>query len=153
MQREARADGEAALRARARLELSPEGGDSLAHAHEAAAFAGDAGGDPAAAVDDLDRERVVLVTYSHGRARLAGVLERVGQRFLDDAVGGEIEAGRQRARVSLHAQGDGQPGLADLLAQPLQLAEARGGVEPRGILRAPDDAAGLDAAPGLGQLE
>src|SRR5450756_1872556 len=119
MQREARADGEAALRARARLELSPERGDSLAHAHEAAA-AGDAGGDPAAVVDDLDREHVVLVTYADGDARLAGVLERVGQRLLDDAVGGEIETGRQRPRLALHVQGDRQPGLADLFAQPLQ---------------------------------
>src|SRR5450756_2017821 len=122
MQREARADGEAALRARARLELSPEGGDSLAHAHEAAAFAGDAGGDPAAAVDDLDRERVVLVTYSHRRARLAGVLERVGQRLLNDAVGGEIEAGRQRARLSHHRENHGQAALPHLRAQRLELA-------------------------------
>ena len=63
------------------------------------------------------RERVRLVAHVHRRVRLAGVLERVGQRLLDDAVGGEVEAGRQRPRLPLHAERHGQPGLADLLAQ------------------------------------
>ena len=58
------------------------------------------------------RARAALGLPAHrdvGR-RGAGVLERVGERLLHDAVGGEVDAGGQRARLALDVQRDRQAG-------------------------------------------
>ena len=102
----------------------------------------------AAVVDDLDGERVLLVAHGHRRARLAGVLERVGQRFLDDAIGGEIEAGRQApAPRPPRAAATGSPASRTCAQSALQLAEARRRVEARAVVgRAQDAEHALDVA-------
>ena len=64
---------------------------------------------------DLELERVAASQRTtHLGVRGAGVLERVGQRLLDDAVGGEVDARRQRPRLALDAQLDREPGGAAL---------------------------------------
>ena len=57
-------------------------------------------------VGDLDDRRVGLVARQR-RAACApgGVLERVGQRLLHDAVGGQVDAGRQRCAARRHGRG------------------------------------------------
>ena len=76
---------------------------------------------PAAVVGD-GRSVVVAVAHEHLGAA-AAVLERVGQRLLDDAVGGEVDAGGQLAALALDAQLDRQPRRARALderAEPVQ---------------------------------
>ena len=55
----------------------------------------------------------------------AAVLERVGQRLLHDAVGGEVDAGRQLAPLAGHVQLDRQPGRAAALDQRAELVQRR----------------------------
>jgi hypothetical protein len=47
----------------------------------------------------------------------AGVLEHVGQAFLNDAIGGKVEGRGERERLALDMQPDGQAGPADLFQQ------------------------------------
>ena len=51
-----------------------------------------------------------------GRAG-ARVLERVGQAFLDDAIGREVDPSRERERLPVDMQLDGQACAADLFQQ------------------------------------
>jgi hypothetical protein len=51
------------------------------------------------------------------------VLEHVGEAFLDDPVGGDVEAARQREAISGDAQPDGQSGAACLIEQPSETVE------------------------------
>ena len=46
-----------------------------------------------------------------------GVLEHVGQAFLNDSIGGQVEGGGERERLALDMQPDGQAGPADLFQQ------------------------------------
>ena len=64
----------------------------------------------------------------------AGVLERVGQRLLHDAVGGEVDAGRQLARLAVDVQLDRQPGRAGALDQRAELVQRRLRRERGGLL-------------------
>jgi len=47
----------------------------------------------------------------------AGVLEHVGQAFLNDSIGGQVEGRGERERLALDMQPDGQAGPADLFQQ------------------------------------
>ena len=53
------------------------------------------------------------------------MFEGVGQRLLHDPVRGQVEPGGQRPGLTLDTDLDGQPGLADLLGQLGQVADAR----------------------------
>jgi hypothetical protein len=53
------------------------------------------------------------------------VLEGVGERLLDDAVGRVVEDGRKRSRRSLDAHLDRQPGGAHLLGEAVESCQAR----------------------------
>ena len=57
------------------------------------------------------------------------VLERVGQAFLDDAIGGEVDRPREREGLAVDVQPDGKAGAADLLQQRVEAVEARLGRE------------------------
>ena len=57
------------------------------------------------------------------------MLERVGQALLDDAVGGEVDAAREREGLAVDVQPDGQAGAADLVQQRVEAVEARLGHE------------------------
>jgi len=50
----------------------------------------------------------------HGRARVAGVLERVRQRLLDDPVRGQLDPDRELPTLALDAELDGKARLAEL---------------------------------------
>lgn len=54
----------------------------------------------------------------------AGVLERVGQAFLDDPVGRQVDRRRERERLAIDVQLDGQAGPADLVQQGAEGVEA-----------------------------
>ena len=51
------------------------------------------------------------------------VLERVGQALLDDPVRGEVDPARERERLAVDVQLDGQPGAADLVQQRVEAVE------------------------------
>jgi hypothetical protein len=48
-----------------------------------------------AVVDDLHLQRVIVVVQAHGRPGRTGMLEHVGERFLDDAERRQIDTGRE----------------------------------------------------------
>jgi hypothetical protein len=48
-----------------------------------------------AIVGDVEDQAVGLVDERHRRGRRPGVAKRVGERLLDDPVGGPIEGGRE----------------------------------------------------------
>ena len=56
-----------------------------------------------AVVEDLERQPLG-VTDPDGDLAGSGVLDRVGQCFLDDPVGGDVDAGRERPRFALDRQ-------------------------------------------------
>ncbi len=84
--------------------------------------------------EHLDPQRPVGVAHRHlGRAAVA-VLERVGQRLLDDPVRGEIHPGRQLARLAGDAYLDRQAGERDPVderAEPAAATAAGPGRRPR----------------------
>ena len=53
------------------------------------------------------------------------MLECVGESLLDDAVGGKVEAGGQRALGAVHDEVDGKPGIAVVLDQRPDVLERR----------------------------
>jgi len=89
----------------------------LAHSRETVAGAelGRLAGRGTAVVGDLQLELVGPVAHGDLRANPAGVLARVGQRLLDDATGRQVDARRQRPRVALGHELDGQLATARLL--------------------------------------
>ena len=97
-------DGEAAVGSPAGVEATAVERDALAHADETVAAARGACGPPGPVVDDLELERVGAVADVNLGVSVAGVLERVRQRLLDDPVGRELDPGRQRAALALDAR-------------------------------------------------
>ena len=97
-----------------------------------------------------DRQLDVAVAVPDDDLGMAGarVLDRVGQPLLDEPVGGEVDARRQRLGRPLDPELDGQPELARVRDQPVQVLEARLGCERGRLLRAPEHA---DHAPHLGE--
>ena len=63
------------------------------------------------------------------------MLERVRQRLLDDAVGGEVDARRKLDGSARHFHVDGQARLAHLLEEPVELSKPRLGAEGVGVAR------------------
>ena len=72
----------------------------------------------------------------------SGMLDHVGERLLDDAERGQVEAGRQAAGSADPLDGHRDPGPRGPLHQPVQVAQARCGNErggrPDGISPEPD---------------
>ena len=89
------------------------------------ATAGNACRSADAVVGDFELELFRGVADPYGRARVAGVLQRVRQRLLHDSIGGELDPERQFASLALHLELDGQPGLADLRHEPRQVGQRR----------------------------
>jgi hypothetical protein len=80
-------------------------------------------GGAGAVVNDLELERVLSVTDVDAGARLAGVLERVCQRLLDNPIRRELDPDRQLARIALDVELHRQAGLANLRNQGRQVGE------------------------------
>ena len=90
-------------------ELTGQRAGALAHPVDAVPTRGvRAGSGPVVADPDEQPRRFVRQRQPHG-ARL-GVAEHVGQRFLDDPVGGQVDRGGQRPRVAVDVQLDPQAG-------------------------------------------
>ena len=53
----------------------------------------------------------------------SGVLDRVGQSFLDDPIRGQVHTGRQTADGTLYREFDRQAGGANLVDEPLDFAQ------------------------------
>ena len=123
VEREARAHEEAAVRLPAALEDASDHSDPLAHSRKTVTIA--AFSCCAAIVGDLELELVARVAHDDAGVGWASVLERVRERLLHDAVGGDVDARRQRRSVALDPQLDGQTGLAHMLNQPVEVAQAR----------------------------
>src|SRR4051794_35733650 len=134
LEREARADAEAAAGSGSDLELAAVEGDPLAHADQsvpAVRLARCAG----AIVVDLEPQRVRLVVHSDPCARGAGVLERIRERFLHDAIGGELDPGRQRLGLAVDDEVRWQAGSPQLLGERRKVGEAGLGSECGRALR------------------
>ena len=99
----------------------------LAHPDQAAPAAGalaDVAAPRAALVGDLDVDGARLVRDAHPGTGAAGVLERVGERLLDDPVGGQLDARIDWWTLALHRQLDREAGGAHLLDQATETLEA-----------------------------
>ena len=116
---------------RAGLEVAATQRDALAHARAGPARRGPrrrrgAAARPFVGVRDVEFESVVGPAQQHDRpGAVAGVLQRVGERFLHDAVGGEVAAHRQRERLALEVQLDRQAGVARALDELVEAGERR----------------------------
>ena len=93
-------DLEAALVARAGAQLAAVDLHALAHADEAVPVARGGAVGAGAAVFDLQPELCRLPFQPDRGGRPARVLPDVGERLLEDPVGGEVEAGGQFARFA-----------------------------------------------------
>ncbi len=74
-------------------------------------------------VEHLDPQRVVGVPDRHLRLHPVAVLERVGQRLLDDPVRRDVHAGRQRPGLTRDAYVDRQAGERDPVDQRARPAQ------------------------------
>src|SRR5215211_5054921 len=129
----------ASFRPRARLEHAAVDRDPLAHANEAVAAAV-AAADALAVVAHGDLDFPGAIADEYLRPLCPRMLERVGEALLDEAVGGEVDAGGERLWVALDAQLDRQPGLASLIHQLVQVLEAWLGRERRCLFGPPEHA-------------
>jgi hypothetical protein len=117
-------DGEAAAVGRVGLELAVEHGGPLAHPDQPVAGA-PAAARAAAVVRDLQGDQVVLVADGDLRAGGPGVLERIGQRLLDDPERGQVERRRQRSRRALDPERDRESRLANPADELLEVGQSR----------------------------
>src|SRR5829696_5131874 len=126
--REGGLDAEAAAGAGAGLEAAAEGPGPFPHPQDPLAAAGAvAVARPGAAVvGDLDHHLAVGVTDGHLGPAGPGVADHVGQRLLDDAVGGQVDGGRQPPRLPLERHRDLDPGPGRLGDQRVQLGQPGG---------------------------
>ena len=61
----------------------------------------------------------------HARGRVAGVLERVGERLLHDPIGRQLDPDRQLAALPFQVQLDRQAGIRDASHERRQITEPR----------------------------
>ena len=78
-----------------------------------------------AIIGDVQSESVGVVVDDNARPRRSGVLEGVRERLLDNAVGGQVEAGRQRPRPALHPDLDFDAGLLYGLGEGRKIVQSR----------------------------
>src|SRR5581483_6351649 len=114
----------AAAGPRAGLELAAVDRDALAHPDQAVpSFVAVAVAAPVVAHRQLDVP--VAVADEHLRPARPRMLERVRQALLNEAVRGQVDARRQLLRLALDPELDRQAGLARMLDEAREVAEAR----------------------------
>src|SRR4051794_16036758 len=123
LERQSRAHAEAATGPGAHLEPAAVEGDPLAHADQAVPAVLLARC-PGAVVADLKPQRLGLVDDGDPGGRGAGVLERVGERFLHDAIGRELNARRQRLGFAVDDEVRWQAGPPQLLGERREVGQA-----------------------------
>jgi hypothetical protein len=84
-------------------------------------------------VEYLDLKFCGSVLESNGCRRSLGVLTNIGQRLLDDPVGGHFERRRQRPRVTTDRQAHVEVSLVGIVDQISQLSKARLGCQFVGV--------------------
>ena len=80
---------------------------------------------PGPCVADGELERGRRPREADGRRGAGRVLADVGERLLQDPVGGQVERGRQRSRIAVGPQLDRDAGRARVLDQRRQLRQPR----------------------------
>ena len=127
--RQERAHREAAVRARARLEVAAEQAGPLAEPGQAgaAALAGGRGCPQraGAVVDHVDRDPVGAVGDVHGGRCPRRVADGVGQALLDHPVAGQFHLGGQPGGLARHAQLGAQARRPGLLHEPGKVSQLR----------------------------
>jgi hypothetical protein len=78
-----------------------------------------------AVIDDLDLKIGGRVAQRHAGVCGTGVLEGVGERFLNDPKRGDVHAGRQIERLALDGQLDRKPGRGEACQQLVDASQAR----------------------------
>src|SRR3954462_13311812 len=118
-------DAEAAVRAGADLERAAVESDAFAHPDEPVpnAIGRERGSIPV--VTYVEFELVLAVVDVHIGTRWAGVLADVGQRLLNDSVGGEVDPRRQRPGGAVDRQVHGQARLSRLLDEAIDVRQPR----------------------------
>jgi hypothetical protein len=102
---------------------------------------------PRPVVGDLQEQRVRLEPHAHRGSCIAGVLERIGQRLLDDAVGGQLDTERQGALLALDVEAHRETGVVHGRDELLELVEPWLRREAELVARVsqhPDEATHLD---------
>ena len=112
---------------RPRDQIAAEQRYAFAHADQAAALRRAVGGvyGPRPIIADLQIERPFGKPDQHTGVRGAGVLHAVGQRFLHNPIGGNVERLGQLLHRAFDAQRHRQTGGAAAVGQALDLREAR----------------------------
>ena len=97
-------------------------------------------GGAAPVVEDLDDDPAPVGAEPHRCAGpWTGVLEHVGERLLDDAVGEQVHPGREPGRDPVGGQRDVEAGRAGLLDEPGEVGQARLGPEAIQVGLGPED--------------
>src|SRR5205085_6642375 len=128
LQRNPCLDGEATSTATTRLELAVVQRNALAHADEpvtASVLGPCRSAGATSGVADLELERLGGVADQHARVGRSCMLDRVREAFLDHAVGGEIDAGRQRRALALDPNLDRKTGGAGTSDEFVELLHTR----------------------------
>ena len=123
---------EAALRPRTGVQQAAVDRHALTHADEPVTGPGLVVSRSAAIVGDIELQLAGAGTHLDGHMRGPGALDGVGERLLDDAVGGEAESRRQPVRLALDAHVDLQAAALGVLGQLAELRQARMGERDNG---------------------
>src|SRR5262245_50642161 len=121
------------------LELGAGDHHALQHANEAVA-APPAVAAAGAVVGHGYLDAAASVANDHVRLGRPRVLDRIREALLNEAVGRQVDAGRQLDGVALDPQVDRQTGLAGLRDEAVQMLKARLRGESRPLLRPAQDA-------------
>ena len=76
-------------------------------------------------VTDFEPKLVAVVLHVHLRLARTSVLQGIGEPLLHDPVGGEVEAWRQRDRLTADLEPYGQPGGSYVVHECVEVAESR----------------------------
>jgi hypothetical protein len=109
-----------------------------------------------AVVAYCDLQLVGPVVEAHIHPAGVRVLECVGQAFLHDSIGGEVDRAREREGVAVDVQPDWKPGAAHLFQQRVEPVDTRMGREFEAIAVAahrPEQAAHLGKGSAAGLLD
>src|SRR5262249_7737192 len=84
--------------------------------------------DPPTVVDDLESQRAFLTVDDHGRLGRTSVLQHVGQRFLHDSVGSEVDAGWKVSAGAFGPDVHFEAGIAHVPNQAIELGKPWSGL-------------------------
>ena len=82
-------------------------------------------GGPVAVVGHLDLDIIRSIADDHRDPRWTGMAQRVGERLLDDSVGGDVDPRRERTGSPSTRRSTGRPARAHLVDQRLDVGETR----------------------------